>query len=299
MWVESEVGRGSTFHVTFPAAPAPSAELDARPSRSMPPDDPAPLRLLLAEDDATCRKVAEEMLKNLGYRPDMARNGLEVLAALDRRPYDAVLLDVQMPELDGLETARRIRQRWPAGTGPRLVAVTAHALAGDRERCLAAGMDDYVKKPLTFKGLQQALERCRSASDVAEPVIEAPAAEHAAGADAVVLDRPSIEELRQIGGGGTLRRVVGVFLRITPQRLTDIQDALGEGDAHIAANLAHGLKTAAGTLGGMKMMALAEELERVAESGDVSEASALLSQVEEQFAHLRPKLESELTSGLS
>ena len=100
------------------------------------------------------------MLKHLGLRADVAGNGLEVLEALDRQVYDAVLLDIQMPELDGLETARRIRHRSTAGGRPWLIAMTAHAVKGDRERCLAAGMDDYVSKPLKLDELRAALAVC-------------------------------------------------------------------------------------------------------------------------------------------
>ncbi len=118
------------------------------------------LRILLAEDDPVNQIVTVRMLQRLGCLVDVASNGLEALAALDRKTYDVVLLDVQMPELDGLETARRIRQRWTAPAGPRLIALTANAVRGDREHCLAAGMDDYVSKPVKIADLRAALEHC-------------------------------------------------------------------------------------------------------------------------------------------
>ncbi|MBI4494552.1 MAG: response regulator [Chloroflexi bacterium] len=118
-----------------------------------------PLRLLLAEDHVVNQKVALRMLERMGYRADVAANGVEVLEALVRQPYDVVLMDMQMPEMDGLEAARQIRARWPADRQPRIVAMTANVMQGDREQCLAAGMDDYVSKPIQPRELQAALER--------------------------------------------------------------------------------------------------------------------------------------------
>jgi CheY-like chemotaxis protein len=102
------------------------------------------------------------MLERLGYRVDVAANGLEVLEALRRQPYDVVLMDVQMPEMDGLMTTRQIHQHWPPHQRPRLVAMTANAMQGDREACLRAGMDDYISKPIRTEELMQALLRCPS-----------------------------------------------------------------------------------------------------------------------------------------
>ncbi len=118
-----------------------------------------PLRLLLADDNAINRKVGLSILRKLGYQADTAQDGREVLQALQSRAYDILFLDVQMPEMDGLEAARQIRQQWPAGKRPRIVAMTGHALLGDREQCLAAGMDDYITKPIRIGDLRAVLER--------------------------------------------------------------------------------------------------------------------------------------------
>jgi len=119
-------------------------------------------RLLLAEDNAVNQKVALFMLARLGYRADVAANGLEVLAALERQPYDIILMDVQMPEMDGLEATRRIRAEPPAVGAPWIIALTANAMEGDRESCLACGMNDYVSKPIRATELAAALERARA-----------------------------------------------------------------------------------------------------------------------------------------
>src|SRR4029078_235538 len=107
-----------------------------------------PLRILLAEDNVINQKVALLILNKLGYEADIAANGLEVLDALQRQPYDLILMDVQMPEMDGLDATRQIRRTDSLGQQPHIVAMTANAMQGDRAQCLAAGMDDYISKPM-------------------------------------------------------------------------------------------------------------------------------------------------------
>ena len=116
-----------------------------------------PLRILLAEDNVVNQKLALRLLSQMGYRADLASNGIEAIECIERQTYDVVLMDVQMPEMDGLEAARRITARWKARERPRIVAMTANAMHGDREECLAAGMDDYVTKPIRVDALVQAL----------------------------------------------------------------------------------------------------------------------------------------------
>jgi CheY-like chemotaxis protein len=116
-----------------------------------------PLRILLAEDNVVNQKLALRILQRMGYRADLASNGIEVIESVQRQTYDVVLMDVQMPEMDGLEAARRICARWGPGERPRIVAMTANAMQGDREACLAAGMDDYLTKPIRVERLVEAL----------------------------------------------------------------------------------------------------------------------------------------------
>ena len=124
-----------------------------------------PLRILLAEDNVVNQKLALRLLQQMGYRADLASNGIEAIESIERQPYDVVLMDVQMPEMDGLEASRRIKARWPSGKRPRIVAMTANAMQGDREACLAAGMDDYVVKPIRVDALVEALLQVAQRSD--------------------------------------------------------------------------------------------------------------------------------------
>jgi signal transduction histidine kinase/CheY-like chemotaxis protein len=134
-------------HVAAPANPRIDAEMATR----------HPLRILLAEDNAVNQKLALRLLQQMGYRADLASNGLEAIECVARQPYDVVLMDVQMPETDGLEASRRITASWPANQRPRIVAMTANAMQGDREMCLAAGMDGYLSKPIRLDELIEAL----------------------------------------------------------------------------------------------------------------------------------------------
>jgi len=121
-----------------------------------------PLRILLAEDNVVNQKLALRLLSQMGYRADVAANGLEVLQAVKRQPYDVILMDVQMPEMDGLEATRQLCADYPAGRRPRIIAMTANAMQGDREMCLEAGMDDYLSKPIRVEELVVALSQVPS-----------------------------------------------------------------------------------------------------------------------------------------
>ncbi len=156
--------RQSALFDTLVTLLAPQAMAAREPEAAAPRIDAGlgerhPLRILLAEDNAVNQKLALRLLQRMGYRADVAGNGIEVLESLERQPYDLLLMDVQMPEMDGLEATRRIVQRWPSSQRPRIVAMTANAMQGDREQCLAAGMDDYVTKPIRVDELVRAVQQ--------------------------------------------------------------------------------------------------------------------------------------------
>jgi CheY-like chemotaxis protein len=134
------------------ARPAPTQAVEASTAGRL------PLRVLVAEDNTINQRVAIRLLERLGYGADVVATGVEVLEALDRQPYDVVLLDVQMPDMDGLEAARHIRARRWSAARPRLIGVTANAMPEDRRRCLEAGMDDYISKPVRIDVLRAVLE---------------------------------------------------------------------------------------------------------------------------------------------
>jgi signal transduction histidine kinase/ActR/RegA family two-component response regulator len=174
MWVESEgvPGKGSTFHFTILAQQAPELKPQLSEEKAAGPDkvllDPKmaqrhPLRILLAEDNAVNQKLALRLLARLGYRADLAANGFEVIDALERQAYDVILMDIQMPEMDGLEASRRITALWRKNARPAIIAMTASAMEGDKQAALAAGMDDYITKPIRVEELVNALGRAGSA----------------------------------------------------------------------------------------------------------------------------------------
>jgi CheY-like chemotaxis protein/anti-sigma regulatory factor (Ser/Thr protein kinase) len=150
----------------FIAGAEPSQPKTEAPALESHMADRLPLRILLAEDNVINQKVALRILSRLGYRADVAGNGLEAIDALERQPYDVVLMDMQMPELDGLDATRRIRKEIANPRQPRIIATTANAMEGDRELCLEAGMDDYVSKPLRVDELVRALSESRNLEEI-------------------------------------------------------------------------------------------------------------------------------------
>ncbi|VVB63842.1 Methanogenesis regulatory histidine kinase FilI [uncultured archaeon] len=161
IWAESQLGKCSTFHFTILAdatsiKPA-NIMAEIRQESNIGEDRTHVLRILLAEDNPVNQMVMLKMLNKLGYHADVAANGTEVLRFLKLQPYDLILMDVQMPEMDGFETARAIRKLWKSADQPKIIAITAYALKGDREKCLAAGMDDYISKPVKLEELKTVL----------------------------------------------------------------------------------------------------------------------------------------------
>jgi CheY-like chemotaxis protein len=243
-----------------------------------------PLHILLAEDNAVNQKLALRILERMGYRADVAANGLEVLTALGRQPYDVVLMDVQMPELDGLATSRQIRLQWPAARQPRIIAMTANAMQGDREACLEAGMDDYISKPIQVKELQAALEQTAIAGQQKEA---------AAVLTAPVLDQAVLDELRKLEADGApdlLADLIGLFQQETPPLMDSIRDAVAAGNADKLRSAAHTLKGSSSSLGARTLADLSADLERKGRSGSVDGAAAVVEALTAEYGRVCAEL---------
>jgi signal transduction histidine kinase/DNA-binding response OmpR family regulator/HPt (histidine-containing phosphotransfer) domain-containing protein len=243
--------------------------------------DRLPLRILVAEDNVVNQRLASLSLEHMGYRADVVANGFEVLQALERRRYDLVLMDVQMPELDGLEATRRIRARW-SEDGPVVVAMTANALQEDRRLCLAAGMDDYLSKPLRVRELQNVLEHWGLELQArGRPPLE-PAGPAVPHAGAVPFDPAVWEELRGLqrkDGRTMLHHLLELFCKDTPRQLERLRAAQDRRDAKQLADAAHSLKGSALALGADRLGRLAAELEALGRDGSVDGVGALLGDV--------------------
>jgi PAS domain S-box-containing protein len=240
------------------------------------------LRILLAEDNPMNQKVALRLLERLGYSADVAANGLEALAALERQPYDVVLMDVQMPELDGLDATRRICERWPPESRPHIVAMTANALPEDREACFAAGMNDYVAKPIRADELAAALKRTR------------PLRNGNGGAEetAIELDADALRNLRDLGGDDFLREVVEAFLTDAPALIASLRTSLEQQNGEELRRAAHTLKSNGATLGAEEFAELCRTVEQQAKVGHLDGLSRLVDRIEQELPPLGEALNS-------
>jgi PAS domain S-box-containing protein len=260
-------------HIQQPEAGEPVPEV-GKPATSS-------LRILLAEDNAVNQKVALRLLDQLGYRADVASDGLEALEALERQPYDVVLMDVQMPELDGLDASRRICERWPAETRPRIIAMTANAMPEDRAACFAAGMDDYVAKPIRPDELAAALSRARPLEDTGTPHADAAAA---------TLDASAVESLRELGGEEFLAEVIDTFLSDAPALVATLRTTYELGDTEGLRRAAHSLKANGQTLGAGRFSDLCRELELRAKSDELGGTMELVDRIEREYRALEKTL---------
>ena len=258
----------------------------ARPRKEAPrlPPGGRRLRVLVAEDNAVNQQVAAGMLERVGHEAVVAANGREALALLEREAFDLVLMDVQMPELDGLETTAAIRERERV-TGGHLpiVAVTAHAMKGDAERCLAAGMDGYVAKPLQPRELEAAI-----ASVVAPGCGGAPAAAVRAPApppEAGVVDFPRL--LERVGGDRkALAQLVRIFRADSPKQLARIRKAIRESDAPALRSAAHAVKGAVSNFAAPSATDAAARLQRMGDTGHLAGAEAALDRLEREIGRV-------------
>jgi CheY-like chemotaxis protein/HPt (histidine-containing phosphotransfer) domain-containing protein len=323
LWLESVPGHGSTFSCTVqvgaasPVSPPVPADGDAGrpPAREVGESAPAfEARVLLVEDNPVNLDVTAAMLERTGCTVDSVSDGEAALERLATRPYDLVLMDCQMPEMDGFAVTRIIRERETraaagARGGPRdpagrvrIVALTANAMRGDRERCLAAGMDDYLSKPFTEHQLCAMLGRWL-ATRTTEPgrSPDAPAPGTATADPVPSIDRGTLDRLRALGkqrSSDILSRVIGVYLDSSAKLVEAVSDACGRSDPAALHEAAHALKSSSASVGALTMARLAADLELMGRTRRMDPTAPTLAALRQEYASVRAALAGELADGL-
>jgi two-component system, sensor histidine kinase and response regulator len=274
------------------AAGAIHKEKTISPHPSFPSAATQKLRILLAEDNIVNQQVAIGLLQTLGYRADILVNGTEVLEALNRIRYDVVLMDCQMPELDGYETTRRIRQLEHMRTAPFdwkapicIIAMTANAMEGDREKCLASGMNDYLSKPVRRHELKAALDRHGEIQPITTPSDKV-----STSSGEILVD---IDRLREITHDekDQMQQLIDLYLVETAPMLDGLGQAIQTNSSGEVARIAHELVGCSACCGVEAFTRPLRELERLAHEGDLSGAHALLADVRQKF----PRVQSAFT----
>jgi PAS domain S-box-containing protein len=302
IWVESELGKGSIFHFTSRfeltgAVPRMTASEDPKAIRSLPAGPavsdtskaPQGMKILLAEDNAVNRRLAIALLQKRGHRIAATENGQEALDALERENFDLVLMDVQMPVLDGFDAIRAIRAKEQSSDSHLpIIALTAHAMKGDRERCLAAGADEYVTKPIRIPDLLAAIDRATNTK--ASPANPAPPmpASHSAGPP--VLDFAAALD-RVDGDRELLENLMGMFAGECSHDIAEIRKSLEARDIGQLERLAHTLKGASASLAAGRVADAAFALEKQARTGEVGNAEQLLEILVAEINRLLPEIE--------
>jgi CheY-like chemotaxis protein/HPt (histidine-containing phosphotransfer) domain-containing protein len=267
--------------------PGPAAR--GRPER--PPAARGRGRVLVVEDNTINQTVAAGTLAKLGYSTDLAVNGREAVEAVSRRDYAAVLMDCQMPDMDGYEATREIRKRQAGVSGPNagagqrhlpIIAMTASATEVDRERCLAAGMDDYLSKPVRFESMEATLERW-----LESPTGHAPSRAPAAEKDDDVLDRTLVDQLRELGpaddGRHQFAQLVDTFVAQSATRLDDLRQAAEGGDFEAVGRAAHSQRGSSAVMGAAALASACAALEAASKQGGGADVRARLQDVEAQL----------------
>lgn len=296
IWVESELGRGSTFHFTarFQAASRSlgSASQDELPARrDATAVAPCRLRVLLAEDTIPNQKLVLAILGERGHAVQIASNGRDAIELVQQQDFDLVLMDVQMPIVDGFQTTAAIRAL-PDSAKSRLpiVAMTAHAMVGDQQRCLAAGMDAYLTKPISSQQLIETVERL--ARRVGPPHVAAPAASPAQPKPAAAAFNGAAA-LASLGGrANLLQQMTAFFLEDAPGRLAEMQTGLLELAPSTIARAAHRLKGTLMYLGAEPALQAAQRVEQLGRAGDLTEAAPAIEALTRELTRLAAELQS-------
>jgi signal transduction histidine kinase/two-component SAPR family response regulator/HPt (histidine-containing phosphotransfer) domain-containing protein len=260
-----------------------------------PPPEAATTRVLIAEDNPVNQKLIRAQLGKLGYRPDVVANGREAVEAVERVAYDLVLMDCRMPEMNGLDATRAIRAREGGKRRTQIIAMTANALERDRRRCLEAGMDDYLAKPLHLDDLRGALERAleRAAPFACAATDNETAVAEPAGEEPVVR-RDVLDGLRgdllADGSNEEFREIIDLFLGNAERNCNAVRQALARGDQHAIELAAHSLKGSSSTMGAARMAALCATIEELSHSGALDSAGALVDRLEGELQLVQQEL---------
>jgi CheY-like chemotaxis protein/HPt (histidine-containing phosphotransfer) domain-containing protein len=266
----------------------PKAEVAASQGRPECPAAGPPLCILVAEDDAVHQSVIVRMVESWGHTAVVVANGEAALAAMEETAFDLVLMDVEMPVMSGFEATARVRVREREARLPhtRIVALTAYAMKGDRERCLAAGMDEYLSKPISRASLFAVLQKLSLTSSNGEP--EGPAAGSPASVKPrhLAFDRRAALD-RLDGDEELLREVLDVFFDDTPKQLQILKDAIVRREVDVVVRQSHSLKGACLNVGAQVLGNLALEIEAACKRGRLTEMDSLIQDFERGFEHLR------------
>ena len=295
IWVESEANRGSTFHFTArfglqkeqakgPYLPGGVADSASAPSHPPAREGRRELRILLVEDNTINQILAERLVRMRGDQIVVTSNGREALAALERERFDLILMDIQMPEMSGIEVAKAIRQK-EKQTGGRIpiVATTASAMKEDRERTLEAGMDAYISKPIEREILFEAIDRLTG-----NPIEAGPGETGTRPFDPVFDAGAVLDSLD--GDSELLREVAGIFLAQSPKHMEKIRAAISDQDAKVLARAAHALKGSAANLLAQGVVTMASQLEEIGRAGSVAGCKEILVSLEEELRKLEAAL---------
>ena len=242
------------------------------------------VRILLAEDNIVNQQVALGILGKLGYRADVVADGAEVIKALTTIPYDLVLMDVQMPEMDGYEATLHIRDLQSAVANHQIpiIAMTANAMQGDKEKCLAAGMNDYISKPISPDALAAAIERWLPRDNGSTGALDGDAQEADTRGDTAIFDYDGMME-RLMDDSSLARRVTEIFLSDMPQQIHALKQAVIDGDSKNSELLGHGIKGAAGNIGIDRFRNVAAKIEGAGRAADLNTIASLVPELERQY----------------
>jgi CheY-like chemotaxis protein/HPt (histidine-containing phosphotransfer) domain-containing protein len=262
--------------------------LNAMPAASALPIQGQGLRILIAEDNPVNQRVALYQLQKLGFLAEVVENGHEALDAMRKNPFDVIFMDCQMPELDGYAATRQLREIEMGKRHTWVIAMTANSLQGDREKCMAAGMDDYVSKPVKTEDLQAAIARFAGIRDIQRDTAET------GSPGAVDLSAMSgLRELEGETGEAILGKLIDVFLDNTPKVLEQARAAVGRKSGPLLERAAHTLKGSCSNFGAERMRAACQDLESIARDGSLEKAAEALVVIEQEFSYVRHALERE------